>query len=253
MARELLVRAVLDTAEYARGTAKTVGLNRELDSSFKTLSVNATKGAEASVAAAVKQDQALRARITSLRSVAASAPAGSREQIAATNLANAAQQRLARSMGVTAEESARLGDVSRIVGSSYKSLAADAKTSAQAQIASATEATAALRAQLTALREAAAAAPAGSSEQVAATNLAGAPEAELEAEPEADDVGARRKAVRSGPPVSCRVRHRWTAGASPGSARWAPHLLRCQASPASRSSGAAWRRSVAAASGSPRW
>lgn len=108
MPAPLIIRIVGDETSYLRAAENTVAANTKLDASFDKVGANAKRSADIQIAAAVRAHEALRANVTALRTAAASAPAGSREQIAATNLANVAQLRLARSTAVTSTESEKL-------------------------------------------------------------------------------------------------------------------------------------------------
>jgi hypothetical protein len=84
-----------------RSSAASLGvLGRE----YTTVGVTATNSARLQVEAAVRTDARLRTQIRDYRAVANAAAKGSREQVVATNLAARAEQRLARSLSVTASE-----------------------------------------------------------------------------------------------------------------------------------------------------
>jgi hypothetical protein len=112
---DLIVRILGDASGFERtlkaSTATATGFERTL----KKTAVTAEESARAQVAASVRKDERLRSEIATYRAVAAAAEKGSQEQIVAANLADRAQARLARSMGVTAAESRRLSASTRTV------------------------------------------------------------------------------------------------------------------------------------------
>lgn len=94
----------------------------EMMGKFAQLSVSAKKSAEAQVQASVKKDARLREEILAYKAVAAAAARGSREQVAAANLAAKAQHRLSQSLSVTAHESRHLASASKSVERDFMSL-----------------------------------------------------------------------------------------------------------------------------------
>lgn len=92
-----------------RQAGESVGIFRR---ELKEVSVSAQKTAQVQVAAAVKTDERLRQEMRAYRELAAASKRGSREQIAAANLASRTQGRLARSTAVSARESIRHARVS---------------------------------------------------------------------------------------------------------------------------------------------
>ncbi len=71
---------------------------------LKQLGLTAEQSARKQVDAATRRDARLRSEIVAYRQIASAAERGSREQVVAANAAAAAEQRLARSLGVTSAE-----------------------------------------------------------------------------------------------------------------------------------------------------
>ncbi len=71
---------------------------------LKQLGLTAEQSARKQVEAATRRDARLRSEIVAYRQIASAAARGSREQVVAANAAVAAEQRLARSLGVTSAE-----------------------------------------------------------------------------------------------------------------------------------------------------
>lgn len=107
------VAIVGDAASYLRAVRQSVTASNTLGVAFKDLGIDAKASADVQIQAALKRDAALRQNVAALRASAAAAPANSREQIVATNLASSAELRLARSHGVTAAEAEKLSRSSR--------------------------------------------------------------------------------------------------------------------------------------------
>jgi DNA-binding FrmR family transcriptional regulator len=105
---KLIVEVVADAVQYFRTLEKSTKAAQVFTTETTKMGVSARQTADAQVAAAVKGTDALRSQVAALREVAAAAERGSKEQIAATNLAAAAERRLAGAMGVSAHEATRL-------------------------------------------------------------------------------------------------------------------------------------------------
>ncbi len=98
-----------DASSYSRAVKQSIAANDSLERSTKELAVSAESSARAQVAASVRKTSRLKNEIAVYRQIAATAVTGSREQIAAANLADRAQRNLAGSLGVSARESQHLG------------------------------------------------------------------------------------------------------------------------------------------------
>jgi hypothetical protein len=97
-----------DAASYLRSLRQSIVGTNEFRGDLSKLAVNARTSATAQIKAAGLVDARLRKQILAYREVAAAAKRGSTEQVVAANLAAKAEQRLARSLGVTAHEQRRL-------------------------------------------------------------------------------------------------------------------------------------------------
>jgi hypothetical protein len=109
----IVIEIVGDERSYLRAAENTLATNTKLDASFKQVGVSSSLSADAQIKAAVRARSALQANLTALQGRAASLPAGSAEQLAATSLAADAERKLARSYGVTTREGERLSGSSR--------------------------------------------------------------------------------------------------------------------------------------------
>lgn len=108
MARRALVEILGDSSNFVASLRTSAAATQSFSTDLRKLGVNAKASADAQVAASVRKTARLREEIVAYREIAAAAVRGSREQVAATNLAAAAEGRLARSMGVTAHEAVSL-------------------------------------------------------------------------------------------------------------------------------------------------
>jgi hypothetical protein len=106
--RKLIVEVIADASKYYETLRRSSKAATVFSGDLKELQLQAEKTAQVQVAAAVKQTEVLRAEAAAFRSVAASAAAGSKEQIAAANLATEAERRLAASMGLASAEATKL-------------------------------------------------------------------------------------------------------------------------------------------------
>lgn len=107
--RRLGVTIAADAANFIRGLRQAGQATKTLRGDLDKLSVTTKANAESQVAATVKKTQRLRDEIVAYKEVGAAAAQGSREQVAAANLAARAEARLAASLGVTTRESRALG------------------------------------------------------------------------------------------------------------------------------------------------
>jgi hypothetical protein len=107
LARRVSIEILGDAASAVRGFRSAGRAADSFGRDLKEVSISARKSADAQVQATIKKDGRLRQEIRSYREVAASAKRGSREQIAAANLAAASERRLAGSIGVSAREARR--------------------------------------------------------------------------------------------------------------------------------------------------
>lgn len=106
--RRLGVTIAADAANFIRGLRDAGQATKTLRGDLDQLSVATKTNAQAQVAATVKKTQRLRDEIVAYKAVGAAAVQGSREQVAAANLAANAERRLASSLGVTSRESRAL-------------------------------------------------------------------------------------------------------------------------------------------------
>lgn len=109
MPRGIVIEIIGDDKSYIRAAENTIAANTKLNTSFKTVGVNAKLSADAQVAAAVKAQDAMRANVAALGAHAAKLPSGSKEQAAALALQAEAQAKLNRSLGISAASTARFG------------------------------------------------------------------------------------------------------------------------------------------------
>src|SRR5438445_6224922 len=103
-----LIEIVGDADSYVRSLRQSVAATDQMSTTLKRLGVTAQSTARAEVDAIVKKQARQRQQIATYKEIAATAVRGSREQVAAANLAAQAESRLSRSLGVTAHEAQRL-------------------------------------------------------------------------------------------------------------------------------------------------
>jgi hypothetical protein len=113
MTRRAEIEILGDASSFAKAARESAVVANSLAGDMDKLAVNAKASANVQIQASLRKDARLREEIAAYKLVAASAEKGSREQIAAANLAERAQHRLAGSYSVTAHESARLSSSSR--------------------------------------------------------------------------------------------------------------------------------------------
>src|SRR3954468_6645239 len=120
MAHRALVEVLLDAGQYVKGTGLAIRETKGFERELKLLTVDVKASAEAQVAASVKKTARLREEAAAYRTLAGTAKRGSSEQVAAANLADRADRRLAGSLGVAAHEARRLrassGGIERDLG-----------------------------------------------------------------------------------------------------------------------------------------
>jgi hypothetical protein len=107
--RKLIVEVIGKTDGLTRAFNKSAHSAETLNKELTQVGVTAQKSANAQVNAAVRADSRLRDEIALYRQIAASAQKGSREQVAAANLAARAEGRLAKSLATTKREARELG------------------------------------------------------------------------------------------------------------------------------------------------
>jgi hypothetical protein len=115
VARKLIVEVAADISQYLRGMTESAKAAKTLDVQVSELNVDTQKLAETQVRAAALASDRLRSQAAAYRGIAASATAGSREQIAATRLAEAAEHKLALATGATAAETRAFGAQARVL------------------------------------------------------------------------------------------------------------------------------------------
>lgn len=103
-----LIEILGDAMSYLRSLRKSSEATSGFEVDLKKLAVTAQTTAQAQVRASVTKDARMRAEIRTYREIAAAATRGSREQIAASNLATQAEGRLSRSLAVTSHEARKL-------------------------------------------------------------------------------------------------------------------------------------------------
>src|SRR6185369_8431023 len=108
MTHHALIEIIGDPSSLLRAYKRSIEGTDQVKHSLTELQVKAKTSADTQVAAAVRRDQRLREEITAYKEVGAAAKKGSREQIAAANLAAQAEGRLARSIAVTEREQLHL-------------------------------------------------------------------------------------------------------------------------------------------------
>jgi len=97
--------AILGNASsFLNSVRESLAATREMQVGLNELAVSSRGAAEAQVAATVKKTARMREEVATYQAIAAASTRGSAEQIAATNLANRSQLRLAGSLGVSARE-----------------------------------------------------------------------------------------------------------------------------------------------------
>ncbi len=108
MARPVILKILGDSSGGVRAVKEQRLALKELSSTTTEVSVATQKAVNIQIAAATKRDARLREEIVLYHEAAAAAVTGSKEQIAATNLAIRAEERLAKSLAVSAVESQKL-------------------------------------------------------------------------------------------------------------------------------------------------
>jgi hypothetical protein len=113
MARKLIVEVAADISQLIKGLRAG---EHATETFAKEVTVDSRAMAQAQVAAAIKTTDALRAEVAAYREVAAAAAAGSKEQVAAAQLAVSSQRRLDASLAGTAGSARRTHGESRKLG-----------------------------------------------------------------------------------------------------------------------------------------
>jgi hypothetical protein len=102
--RKLVVEVAADISQYIKGLSQASSATKKLDVSVSELNVDTKKLTETAVRASVKRAERLEKEVAGYRQLAAVAVKGSREQIAATNLAAQSERKLASSFAVVGVE-----------------------------------------------------------------------------------------------------------------------------------------------------
>lgn len=102
------VDILANASGFIKGLKQSGTASKDLGVDLEKLTVKVKANAEATVSATVRKQARLREEIATYQAIGRAAEKGSREQVAAANLATQAEGRLARSLGVTAHEANRL-------------------------------------------------------------------------------------------------------------------------------------------------
>lgn len=105
MARKMIVEVVADVVQYLKGIEASAQATSTLNVQVNELNVDVAKLAATQVKASVQSTERLRMQVAAYQQLAAAAVEGSQEQIAATNLATAAERRLAVATSIAGAES----------------------------------------------------------------------------------------------------------------------------------------------------
>src|SRR4029077_9094739 len=98
--RTLIVEVAADISQYVKGLSQASTATKKLDVQVSELNVDTKKLTETAVRASVKRAERLEKEVAGYRQLAAAAVKGSREQIAATNLAAPSPPKPPRSFAV---------------------------------------------------------------------------------------------------------------------------------------------------------
>lgn len=121
MARGIHIPIIGDPASVLRAINKTIQAGEKLGNEYKKVGVKAEEAAQLQIKASVAKDARLRKEIAVYRTIADTAQKGSREQIAAANLAAQAQGRLARALTVSEHEQRKLSAAAGRTGRDFGS------------------------------------------------------------------------------------------------------------------------------------
>jgi putative Ca2+/H+ antiporter (TMEM165/GDT1 family) len=116
MARKLIVEIVADSTKFLQSMKASSAATTKFAAGVDKVAVSSEVAAKAQVAAAVKTTESLKLQVAEYKRLAAAAEVGSKEQIAAANLAAQAERKLAVSMGVAAHEAQNLQRHSGLLG-----------------------------------------------------------------------------------------------------------------------------------------
>lgn len=109
MAKPLIVRVLGEDSKFLAMLRRDAAASSKFEQTLVKTNITAKQSADAQIAASLKKDARLREEIQLYRQIASAAERGSREQVIASNLADQAERRLARSMGATRAEAQSLG------------------------------------------------------------------------------------------------------------------------------------------------
>jgi putative Ca2+/H+ antiporter (TMEM165/GDT1 family) len=116
MARKLIVEIVADSTKFLQSMKASSAATTKFAAGVDKVAVSSEVAAKAQVAAAVKTTESLKLQVAEYKRLAAAAEVGSKEQIAAANLAAQAERKLAVSLGVAAHEAQNLQKHSGLLG-----------------------------------------------------------------------------------------------------------------------------------------
>lgn len=119
MARAM-IEVVGDARSYLASLKRSSQATRTFEGDLKKLATNTKATAEARVKASVQTDQRLRSEITMYKELAAAAKRGSREEVAASNLAAQAQKRLSTATATSTREQKQLAAAATRAGHSIR-------------------------------------------------------------------------------------------------------------------------------------